>query len=115
MAVKNRLYDDVVVNSVKLQIAEMRALTSKNAAASLLNKVVDLIFTEEELVSTKGVKSLDQHKISAIKEYMYARSVSMGIGQLQYKNFMSVIQNKICNLRFQRRRIMKLSTSSSNS
>ena len=67
MAVKNRLYDDVVVNSVKLQIAEMRALTSKNAAASLLNKVVDLIFTEEELVSTKGVKSLDQHKISAIK------------------------------------------------
>ena len=67
MAVKNRLYDDVVVNSVKLQIAEMRALTSKNAAASLLNKVVDLLFTEEELVSTKGVKSLDQHKISAIK------------------------------------------------
>ena len=67
MAVKNRLYDDVVVNSVKLQIAEMRALASKNAAASLLNKVVDLIFTEEELVSTKGVKSLDQHKISAIK------------------------------------------------
>ena len=67
MAVKNRLYDDVVVNSVKLQIAEMRALASKNAASSLLNKVVDLIFTEEELVSTKGVKSLDQHKISAIK------------------------------------------------
>jgi hypothetical protein len=41
VAVKNRLYDDVVVNSVKLQIAEMRALASKNAAASLLNKVVE--------------------------------------------------------------------------
>ena len=67
MAVKNRLYDDVVVNPAKLRTAEMRALTSKNAAASLLNKVIDLMFTEEELVSTKGVKSLDQHKLSAIK------------------------------------------------
>jgi len=67
VAVINRLYDDVVVNPAQLQTAEMRALTSKNDAASLLNKVIDLIFTEEELVSTKGVKSLDQHKISAIK------------------------------------------------
>jgi hypothetical protein len=48
VAVKNRLYDDVVVNSVKLQIAEMRALTSKNAAASLLNKVSVLLMEYQE-------------------------------------------------------------------
>ena len=49
------------------------ALTFKNAASCLLNKVVDFIFTKADLVSTKGVKSLDQHRILAIKEYIFAR------------------------------------------
>ena len=49
------------------------ALTFQNAASCLLNKVVDLIFTKADLVSTKGVKSLDQHRILAIKEYIFAR------------------------------------------
>lgn len=61
-------YDDVVVNPAKLMSAEMCALTFKNAASCLLNKVVDLIFTKAELVSTKGVMSLDQHRILAIKD-----------------------------------------------
>jgi hypothetical protein len=37
------------------------ALTFKNAASCLLNKVVDLIFTKADLVSTKGVNVIGDH------------------------------------------------------
>lgn len=72
----------MVVNPAKLWSAEMCAVTFKHDASCLLNKEVDLIFTEVEFVSIKGVKSLYLHIILAIKEYMFAISVSLGIDKL---------------------------------
>lgn len=45
----------------------MKALTAKNPALYLLNKVLDLVFSEEELRDTKGARGLDKHKMDALK------------------------------------------------
>lgn len=57
----------MLVNPARLRTAEMTALTSKKPAHYLLNKVLDMVFTKDELVEAKGVKSLNQHKLDAIK------------------------------------------------
>uniref|UniRef100_K1P976 Uncharacterized protein n=1 Tax=Magallana gigas TaxID=29159 RepID=K1P976_MAGGI len=61
------IYKDVLVNPATLRTAEMKALTAKNPAIYLLNKVLDLVFFEEELRITKGARGLDKHKMDALK------------------------------------------------
>lgn len=55
------IYKDVLVNPATLRTAEMKALTAKNPAIYLLNKVLDL------LRNTKGARGLDKHKMDALK------------------------------------------------
>lgn len=54
------------MNPSRLRQAESKALVAKSPAAYLLNKVLDLIFTEQELAASKGVRSLDAHKMEAV-------------------------------------------------
>lgn len=60
------IYKDVLVNPATLRTAEMKDLTAKNPAIYLLNKVLDLVFSEE-LRNTKGARGLDKHKMDALK------------------------------------------------
>lgn len=60
------IYKDVLVNPATLRTAEMKALTAKNPAIYLLNKVLDLVFSEEHW-NTKGARRLDKHKMDALK------------------------------------------------
>lgn len=110
IADKNDTYNDVLVNPARLRTAEMTALTSKKPAHYLLNKVLDMVFTKDELVEVKGVKSLNQHKLDAIKEFMIARSKSLDIETLNSKHYSSIIQNKIGNLRFNSKKTVCLTT-----
>uniref|UniRef100_K1PYY4 Uncharacterized protein n=1 Tax=Magallana gigas TaxID=29159 RepID=K1PYY4_MAGGI len=55
------IYKDVLVNPATLRTAEMKALTAKNPAIYLLNKVLDL------LRNTKGARGLDKHKMDTLK------------------------------------------------
>ena len=71
---ENNTFGDVLVNPSQLRIAEMKALTTstaKNGGIYLLNKVVEMVFKKEELLTSKGVKGLDQHKLEAIQGISY--------------------------------------------
>lgn len=62
------------MNPSQLRTAEMKALTTstaKNGGIYLLNKVVEMVFKKEELLTSKGVKGLDQHKLEAIQGISY--------------------------------------------
>lgn len=62
------------MNPSQLRTAEMKALTTstaKNGGIYLLNKVVEMVFKKEELLTSKGVKELDQHKLEAIQGIPY--------------------------------------------
>ncbi|XP_069103954.1 uncharacterized protein [Argopecten irradians] len=80
------IYNDVLINPTKIRAAEMKALA-------------DLLFTKEELMAAHGVKGLDDHKLEALKEYMYVRCTALKLDQVQPKTLMTTIQNKIGNLR----------------
>lgn len=57
---EHRTYKDILVNPNRLR----QDLVEKSSAAYLLNEVLDLIFTDQEFAS-KGVRSLDAHKMKA--------------------------------------------------
>lgn len=97
-------YDDILVNPSRLRQAESKALVAKSPAAYLLNKVLDLIFTEQELAASKGVRSLDAHKMEAVNEYIHAWTTKMNVENMNAKSQTSLIQNKIGNLRFHRKK-----------
>jgi hypothetical protein len=66
------IFKDIMVNPMKLLGVEARAMTSPNPSVFLLNKLVDLLFTKEELVSSKGVKGLGNHRIAVLQgRYWY--------------------------------------------
>eukprot|EP00105_Crassostrea_gigas_P027575 XP_011448954.1 PREDICTED: uncharacterized protein LOC105343333 [Crassostrea gigas] len=95
----DNIYIDVLVNPATLRTAEMKALTAKNPAIYLLSKVLDLVFSEEELRNTKGARGLDKHKMDALKEYMFSKCQSLQIEHLRPIIFNTTIQNKIGNIR----------------
>uniref|UniRef100_K1RBU6 Uncharacterized protein n=1 Tax=Magallana gigas TaxID=29159 RepID=K1RBU6_MAGGI len=100
---------NVLVNPATLRTAEMKALTAKNPAIYLLSKVLDLVFSEEELRNTKGARGLDKHKMDALKEYMFSKCQSLQIEHLRPIIFNTTIQNKIGNIR-QKKSCVKGST-----
>ncbi|KAK3085943.1 hypothetical protein FSP39_011079 [Pinctada imbricata] len=93
-------YDNVLINPSKLRNAEMKAIVSKSPPVFLLNKVVEMVFSKTELQNSKGVRGLDAHKMEAVREYIYAKGVSLGWEQINPKTFTQTVQNKIGNLRF---------------
>lgn len=60
-------YNDVVINPTCLNLLEVKARSAKNPAAFLLNKILEFVFTDDELKMSKGVKGLDEHRINAIR------------------------------------------------
>jgi hypothetical protein len=60
-------YDDVLVNPSLLRATEQKATQARNKGVYLLNKVLDLVFTKQELKCTKGVKGLNNHKMDAVR------------------------------------------------
>ena len=60
-------FASVRVNPTQLRGIESKAGTAKNPGTFLLNKIADLIFTKEELGSSKGVSSLSSYKMEALQ------------------------------------------------
>ena len=58
----------VRINPTQLQGIQSKAGTAKNPGTFLLNKIADLIFTKEELGSSKGVSSLSSNKMEAFQD-----------------------------------------------
>jgi hypothetical protein len=65
--VEEGFYNDVMINRTSLNLLEARAKLAKSPAAFLLNKILDFVFTDEELRMSRGVKGLDEHRLNAIR------------------------------------------------
>lgn len=65
---ENNTYSDVLVNPSQLRTAEMKSLAAtNNGSIYLLNKIVEMVFTRDELRASKGVRGLDKHKLEAVQ------------------------------------------------
>ena len=60
-------YQDVLINPPELREAESKAACSKKPASYLLNKVLGMVFSKDELRSSKGSSGLHPTKLEAIK------------------------------------------------
>ncbi|XP_048780402.2 uncharacterized protein LOC125683366 isoform X3 [Ostrea edulis] len=101
VSVDEGFYNDVVINPTCLNLLEVKARSAKNPAAFLLNKILEFVFTDDELKMSKGVKGLDEHRINAIREYLNSKYVEFGVRPLHPMKFTGIVQNKIGNLRHQ--------------
>ncbi|XP_069492230.1 uncharacterized protein [Ambystoma mexicanum] len=66
-------FADVLVNPVKLReiVVTARKSQTANPARYLQNKLLDLLFTKEELMAAKGRLTLDRHRQDAIQEFIH--------------------------------------------
>ena len=55
------------MNPARVREAEVKCLSAKYPERYLLNKILDLVFTEEEFHAARGTKGLDSHKQEAVK------------------------------------------------
>lgn len=80
-------FSDVLINPSELRGIENKAGSVKNPGLYLLNKVVELVFSKEELINSKSTYSLSSKKLEAIQ----------GRERLKISFFLSCIQN-ICKV-----------------
>ncbi|XP_070551108.1 uncharacterized protein [Ptychodera flava] len=105
-------YADVLVSSRALSQAEIEAKHSKDYFGTLLNEVIDIVFTQKELCQSRGLglrvnkkdadekQPLDQHRVNAVRAYLYAKAKEqMRTMDLSAKTFNTKFQNKIGNAR----------------
>ncbi|XP_077863069.1 uncharacterized protein LOC102807301 [Saccoglossus kowalevskii] len=102
-------FADVKVPTLALFKAEMAALKSKDYFGTLLNELIDILFTKQELrisgglglrknKDTKDRLPLDKHRVDALRVYLQAKAEEQNIAMtLSKKSFNVKFQNKIGN------------------
>ncbi|XP_033759549.1 uncharacterized protein LOC117341795 [Pecten maximus] len=100
-------FAEILVNPSQLRGIENKAGSMKNPALYLLNKVLDLVFSFEEMAASKGVSSLPINKREAIQEYLHTRCSALNFQELSQKKYITAIQNKIGNHRLSKRKSCK--------
>ncbi|XP_041092920.1 uncharacterized protein LOC121305378 [Polyodon spathula] len=105
MAGRSDLLGSVLVNPGQLREAVKKAVQfhSKEGQRYLLNKLLGMVFSKEELAQAEGVKdfskALDPRKQEAIKEFLHATAVQYGMEELLQGEYRKVVQNKMGNSR----------------
>ncbi|RXM97319.1 hypothetical protein EOD39_14575 [Acipenser ruthenus] len=105
MAGRSDLLSSVLVNPGQLREAVKKAVQfqSKEGQRYLLNKLLGMVFSKEELAQAEGVKdfskALDPRKQEAIKEFLHATAVQYGMEELLQGEYRKVVQNKMGNSR----------------
>ncbi|XP_041369532.1 uncharacterized protein LOC121383526 isoform X2 [Gigantopelta aegis] len=100
-----------LVDDRNLLEAEMRARSSRDPAGTLLNLLIDLVFSPTELANSNGLglrfrhsedpnkKPLDPAKVDAIKDYVQTVLLREGWEQLSSKKLNKKFTNKVCHAR----------------
>ncbi|XP_069482648.1 uncharacterized protein [Ambystoma mexicanum] len=98
-------FADVLVNPVKLReiVVTARKSQTGNPARYLQNKLLDLLFTKEELMAAKGRLTLDRHRQDAIQEFIHVKSREIGFPLLSAAEYRKALQNKIGNYRIKKK------------
>ncbi|XP_077866490.1 uncharacterized protein LOC144354699 [Saccoglossus kowalevskii] len=113
-------YADVQVSSLYNTEKNASNASDRDYPGDLLNSVIDIVFSQDELKVAGGLglrqkkseerKTLDQHRVDAIRVYIAAKTKARGVNDMPSPIFKKKFTQKIGNARRREKRSCELTS-----